>query len=70
LNLSAEASDSFSSLNEAIVDFKNALKFPVLFIKLSVSSTLWSGALPDKGIANTPSGSAERKVANSLCVYE
>lgn len=34
------------------------------------SSTLWSGALPDKGIANTPSGSAERKVANSLCVYE
>lgn len=34
------------------------------------SSTLWSGELPDKGIANTPSGSAERKVANSLCVYE
>ena len=34
------------------------------------SSTLWSGALPDKGIANTPSGSAERKVANSPCVYE
>ena len=26
------------------------------------SSTLWSGALPYKGIANTPSGSAERKV--------
>ena len=25
------------------------------------SSTLWSGELPDKGIANTPSGSAERK---------
>lgn len=34
------------------------------------SSTLWSAALPDKGIANTPCGSAERKVANSLCVYE
>lgn len=34
------------------------------------SSTLWNAALPDKGIANTPSGSAERKVANSLCVYE
>ena len=34
------------------------------------SSTLWCGELPDKGIANTPSGSAERKVANSLCVYE
>lgn len=34
------------------------------------SSTLWSVSLPDKGIANTPSGKAERKVANSLCVYE
>ena len=34
------------------------------------SSTLWSASLPDEGIANTPSGKAERKVANSLCVYE
>ncbi len=34
------------------------------------SSTLWSAALPANGIANTPSGSAERKVANSLCVYK
>lgn len=34
------------------------------------SSTLWSAALPGKGIANTPCGSAERKVANSLCVYK
>lgn len=34
------------------------------------SSTLWAASLPGKGIANTPSGSAERKVANSLCVYE
>ncbi len=34
------------------------------------SSTLWSVSLPDEGIANTPSGKAERKVANSLCVYE
>lgn len=34
------------------------------------SSTLWSASMPGKGIANTPSGNAERKVANSLCVYE
>uniref|UniRef100_UPI00359F139B phosphodiester glycosidase family protein n=1 Tax=Prevotella heparinolytica TaxID=28113 RepID=UPI00359F139B len=34
------------------------------------SSTLWSSSLPDEGIANTLSGKAERKVANSLCVYE
>ncbi|TCO87124.1 uncharacterized protein DUF2233 [Bacteroides heparinolyticus] len=34
------------------------------------SSTLWSASLPDEGIANTPSGKVERKVANSLCVYE
>jgi exopolysaccharide biosynthesis protein len=34
------------------------------------SSTLWNASLPGKGIANTPSGNAERKVANSLCVYE
>lgn len=34
------------------------------------SSTLWSASLPDKGIANAPSGTVERKVANSLCVYE
>lgn len=33
------------------------------------SSTLWSTNLPDKGIANTPCGSAERQVGNSLCVY-
>lgn len=34
------------------------------------SSTLWSAALPDKGIANTPCGSAERQVGNSLCVFQ
>lgn len=34
------------------------------------SSTLWSVLLPNQGIANIPSGGAERKVANSLCVYE
>lgn len=34
------------------------------------SSTLWSAALPDEGIANTPCGSAERQVGNSLCVYK
>lgn len=33
------------------------------------SSTLWSTNLPDKGIANTPCGSDERQVGNSLCVY-
>lgn len=34
------------------------------------SSTLWSASMPGSGIVNTPSGSAERKVANSLCIYE
>lgn len=34
------------------------------------SSTLWNVALPDKGIANTPCGSAERQVGNSLCVFQ
>lgn len=34
------------------------------------SSTLWSETLPENGIANTPCGSAERKVANSLCVFQ
>lgn len=33
------------------------------------SSTLWSVSLPGHGVANTPSGKTERKVANSLCVY-
>lgn len=34
------------------------------------SSTLWSASLSNGGLVNTPSGSAERKVANSLCVYQ
>lgn len=34
------------------------------------SSTLWSASMPGDGVVNTPSGSVERKVANSLCVYE
>lgn len=34
------------------------------------SSTLWSASLPGDGLVNTPSGSAERQVANSLCVYQ
>lgn len=34
------------------------------------SSTLWSALMPGNGVVNTPSGSVERKVANSLCVYE
>lgn len=34
------------------------------------SSTLWSAALPDKGIANTPCGSDERQVGNSLCIFQ
>lgn len=34
------------------------------------SSTLWCASLPGDGLANIPSGSAERKVANSLCVYK
>ena len=34
------------------------------------SSTLWSGEYSDTGIINTPSGGVERRVANSVCVYE
>lgn len=34
------------------------------------SSTLWNSALSGSGIANTPCGSDERQVANSLCVYK
>lgn len=36
------------------------------------SSTLWSVFYPhhEQGIINTPSGKVERKVANSLCVYQ
>ena len=34
------------------------------------SSTLWSGEYSDTGIINTPSGGVERRVANSICVYE
>lgn len=36
------------------------------------SSTLWSASYPhhEQGIINTPSGKVERKVANSLCVYQ
>ena len=34
------------------------------------SSTLWSGEYSDTGIINTPLGGVERRVANSICVYE
>lgn len=34
------------------------------------SSTLWDVSFSEQGIINTPSDGVERRVANSLCVYE
>lgn len=34
------------------------------------SSTLWSASFPGQGVINTPSDGIERRVANSICVFE